>query len=283
MRQETNSENDKSIKINKTFEDLKHNTSILPIHRCSSAGVHDFISREASSYSCESIDTIHNSVAKKAIDADLHTERKEIQDGAYIDKSEAGSSYEAYPSEVSFTKIRELLTNQINQWTFQTNNAKKLVTFYAKSSSKAKLEIFVNFRKDGDKSYILLGNNFGYIYPEVLAALRIKLCSVFSKISEETEKKELLEEFTDTSGITHKTERLKFEDPDYWFDLKDQALKEFMLGEESLLERILSYLNINSANSISMHNFFREEVLDDKIVTNYLLDSIKIDVKQIYA
>jgi len=35
-----------------------------------------FISREASSYSFENIGTIHNSVAKKAVDSDLCTEKR---------------------------------------------------------------------------------------------------------------------------------------------------------------------------------------------------------------
>jgi len=270
---------EKATEISKLAEDFKENTSIQSIKRCTPAGVGEFIASEASSYSCKNIGTIHNSIAKKAVDADLRTEKKEIEVGIQTDTPEVRSSYEMYPSEVSLEKIKDLLTTHINKWTFQTNNANELITFYAKSSSESKLEIFINLKKDGDRSHISLGSYFGYINPEVLGILRSKLENVFTKITEEAKRNVILTKdsvFGDTQW-----EGIKLEDPDVWHNLKEIALQEFTSEEETLLEKVLHFFSVEA--NISVYQMLKRDTLDDRDITNYFLDNIKMDIKQIYA
>jgi len=267
--------------VQKISANFKGDVGIQPIQRCSKVGVSDFIAKEASSYSWKVVGTINNSVAKKAVDEDLNNERKEIDLGTHIVGS-IESNITKYPSDISKEKIKELLTTLINNWVFQTSNAHKLVTFYAKSSY-SKTEIFINFKEDGDRSHICLGSNFGYLSSDVLNYFKYKINNVYNKITEEVSGKELVwENIKSDSGAT-KLEIIKLKDPDYWNTLKENALQEFMLDEVSFFEKVLNFFELVNHDSIPIYHLLQEESLNDNTVVNYLLDNIKIDIKQIYA
>jgi len=261
---------------------FREDVSTQPLQRCSKEGVEHFIAREASSYKVQNIGTIHNSIAKKSIDADLKNEKKEIVQGI-DDYDVEDSSHETYRSDISFSKIKELLVTQLSKWCFQTSNSGELISFCAKSPL-VKMELFINFKNNGDSSHICLGPNFGYIQPGNLSNLKTKLKKVYSKITEDLEKKELMYEYTQF-GNTHRLERIKQEDPEQWNVLKKSALEEFLRVEEvSFFEKILNFLELNSAKEgLSIYHILIEDTLNDNTVTNYFLDNIKIDVKQVYA
>jgi len=272
------------IEIETNMEGYRENVSTQPLQRCSKKGVEDFIAEEASSYKCDNIGTIHNSIAKKAVDADLRTEKKEIDQGVLL-SNDVGLERRverSFPSEISADKIIELLTTQINKWSFQTSNSHKLNTFYAKGE-KPSIELFINFKNEGDRSYICFGHSFGYLDSKVLFLLKEKLTQVYSIITEEVDKKELVWERVDINNSLSKFEKVKLEDPDSWNDTKYIALQEFISRDPGNFEKILNFFGMNNAGSVSLYHLLKEDTLTDSTAENYLLDSIKIDVKQIYA
>ena len=263
-------------KIKKNFN---KNTPIIPfLHRCSDVGVEDFIAREASSYKCIPVGNIHNSVAKKSIDVNLRQECNVIQSLTIQDTlSEDYSIFERYSSDVSSKKIKDLLTTCLTKWVFQTSNSNKLVTFYAKSSN-LKIELYVNFSKEGDASHLCLGDDFGYISPEVLTILQKDLSKVFSKVTAAAGKTELI-----WKKNNNKLEKLKMEDPDTWYSVKHQALSDFISEEKSFFEKILEILGLSGSCDSFLLHLFSKNTLTDSDAENYLLDSINIDIRQIYA
>jgi len=269
--------------IEKITENYKETVSTHPLQRCSKEGVEHFIAREASSYKAQNIGTIHNSIAKKSIDADLRAEQKKIDAGIQSTGKDILSHLNStYTSNVSFDMLKKLLTTQLNRWCFQTSNSGELISFYAKSPLE-KMEVFINFKNNGDSSHICLGSNFGYIQSGDLSNIKVKLVKVYTKVTEKLEKKELLDEYTQ-DGCTHRFERIKFEDPNQWNILKESALEEFLrVDGVSLFEKVLSFFEFNIKEDVSIYHILKEETLNDNTVTNYLLDNIKIDVKQIYA
>jgi len=267
--------------IKRISGNFKEDIPTLPLKRCTKRGVEDFIAEEASSYRCEDIGTIHNSIAKKAVDADLRIERKELASNIEHSEPSVDRVFKKFSSKVSTKLIRNLLTTQINNWNFQTSNSHDLVTFYARGV-KPSMELFVNFKEDGDKSYICLGHHFGYLDSTSLDFLKEKLGKVFSIITEEVDKKELVWQKIDAYNSLSKFERIKQEDPDTWNDLKIGAIIEF-LSEESILEKIFNFFRVNAEESILLYNLMQEDILDDETISNYLLENIKIDIRQVYA
>jgi len=278
--------------IAKITRDYSETVGTHPLQRCSEEGVDHFITREASSYQTKNIGTINNSVAKKAVDAELRILKKEIVSGIpeqtchgvekFMSTSEMQSSYDKYPSEISFSKIKDLLVTRLSDWCFQTTNSGELTSFFAKSPFE-KMELFVNFKNNGDTSHICLGPNFGYIQPEDLSNLKSKLTKVFSKITEDLEKKVILDEYNQF-GCTTRMERFRMKDPEYWYQLKEEALAEFLKIEEvSFFEKVLSFFDPNNNGHIFIQDTLKEETLNDNTIAHYLLDNIKIDIKQVYA
>lgn len=270
--------------IKRISGNFKEDIPTLPLKRCTKRGVEDFIAEEASSYRCEDVGTIHNSVAKKAVDADLRTERKELASETVSAEPSVERVFKKFPSKVSANLIQNLLTTQVNKWNFQTSNSHDLVTFYAKGE-KPSMELFVNFREDGDRSYICLGHHFGYLDNLALGFLKAKLGKVYDVITEEADKKELIWETVDAHNSLSKFERIKQEDPDTWNTLKEEAITEFLSEDESLIEKIFKFFNMNAEGGslVPLYRLMQEDILDDETISNYLLDNIKIDIRQVYA
>jgi len=263
------------------FRNFRDDVSILPLKRCSKKGVADFISKDASSYSCKNIGTIHDSIAKKAVDAHLGKEREELHQKT-IDvffKRNNSTSLSLNPeSDISKETLQELLVSCLNNWVFQISNGGELVTFYAKNQNET-TELFLNFDMRGDTSYILFGNHCGNVSSEILEFLKNKLHKVYTKITADYNDTELLWKRIDSGSVTHKCERIKFEDPDNFNNLKKEALQEFILEEESLLEKILNFFDFKNIG----HPLVFSEQITDATLINYYLENIKIDIRQIYA
>jgi len=280
-----NTDNYKAIKISKVITEAKSEVALQPLKRCSKEGVSDFIAREATSYQYKNVGTIHNSVAKKAVDAELRTEQKEIEAGLLpnLDISESHRVKREYSSNISIEKLKEILLTRTTSWVFQTSNSHKLVTFYAKSETGG-IEVFINFKDSGDSSHILLGYLFGYLPKDTLDVIREDLSEVFEKITEETEKVELISEVTLWDNTISRIERIKQEDPDTWNEVRYEALQKFTAKKElTLFEKFLNLLNISGFAESHFYEIPTDFSLSDEVVENYLLDCIKIDIKQVYA
>ena len=275
----------------KTYEikkvDYKNCIAIRPLKRCSEKGVEDFIAKEASSYSSENVGTIHTSIGKKAVDDDLRSEQKELSDLV----SEVGEPTPAevveYKSSVSKETIHTLLATQVNNWSFQTSNSHELVTFYGKGT-KPSIELFINFKESGDRSYLCMGHHFGYLSEDSLEYLKEKLLKVYKKVTTKVTGLGVVSETTSDNGVILQCESIKIEDPEKWFSLKEEALAGFMGEEEapSFVEKLLGFFDFKVRDSISIYQLLSGAngvTLGEDDVAEYFLKNIKIDIKQIYA
>lgn len=288
MTEET--ETYETIEKKEITEDLKNYVSTMreesiavPLKRCSPDGVHEFITQEASSYSCKNIGTIENSVAKKAIDADLRTEINEIDGG--IAKNSVGVKDKTISctSEISLERLKDLLTSVVTKWVFQTTNSNVLKTFCARSSDENLIEIFVNF-EHGDQggSYISFGDKHaGYITGKTLEKLKDKLNSVYKTLTVNLDSTEIIWE----EGI-HRLEQVRLEDPMSWLLKKNEALLNFVDDDAaaiSFMERFFNYFDFGYDNQLNFNFQNSEDTLCDIFVTDYLLNRVTLDIKQVYA
>ena len=261
---------------------MKEESVAVQLKRCSSDGVREFIAQEASSYSCKNVGTIENSVAKKAVDADLRTELREIGVGADKSSSLFKDKIISHTSEVSLHKIKELLSTIVTKWVFQTTNSNVLKTFCAKSSEENLIEIFVNFENGGQGSYISFGDKYtGYLTGDVLLNLIKKLSDVYKTLTEDLSTTEVIW----VEGHS-RLEQIKLEDPDSWSIKKNEALLNFIEdGDEksSLIERFFNYFNFGYTNPNCFVYPNSDDILCDMFVTDFLLDKVTLDIKQVYA
>lgn len=261
---------------------MKAESLSVPLKRCSLDGVREFIAQEASSYSCKNVGTIENSIAKKAIDADLRTEIREIGVGMGNASSEIKEQTISHNSEISLTKIKDLLTMVVTKWVFQTTNSNVLKTFCAKSSEENLIEIFVNFENGGQRSYISFGGNYaGYIYGDTLSDMRKKLLDVFNTLTSDLSSTMVLWQ----DGVS-KLEQIKLQDPDSWLIQKNEALLGFIESNtksSSLLESFFSFFNFEGIIPGIMSLDMLDDSLNDGFATDFLLDKVTLDIKQVYA
>lgn len=271
-----------SYDIREVLNNIKNESRVRPLTRCSTEGIKEFIDKEASSYSCKNIGNIQNSVAKNSVDSFLRKEKSEIVYGTDNSIQEVNEAC-VYPFDISLTKIKELLTTHVTKWVFQTTNSNLLKTFYAKSNNDScYIEIFINMERSEQISYINFGNKYiGYISTDVALSLRESLMKVYDNITEDLSNSEIV-----WVNENVKLEKINLEDPDLWLIKKNSAISEFLYDEkieESFLEKLFKYFNLINFENTCFNNCVLNESLNDSFVSEYFLEKVTIDIKQVYA
>lgn len=247
----------------------------LPLKRCSDDGVKDFIAKEASSYSTKHIGTISNSVAKKAVDADLRVELKEIASGILQEKP----ATDYYEADVSYRKILEILSKVATRWVFQTTNAYEMKTFCAKSENSTNVEVFINTSNSGQSSYLCLGGTYlSGFRPDTLGRLQKSLLSAYKILSED-----IVPVLSNSDCSNHIKHDL---DPELWAVRKKEAISSILesdVGSKSMLEIILDFFDLSSVDRFYFENNFSNIALEDSYVDDFFKEKITVDIKQVYV